>query len=161
MSARPHASQPGGRRGPEGAAAAAGSGGAGGGDPPGSAAAPLWSFLRRRALEPVRGGGRGRPRGRRLPERPGPAREVSGLPERVAGPAGERRGGPGESAAETRGAGAPRTGAGRGVAEAAAPPRGPGARACVRGGGGGEGRGGSGRAPLCPRDAHVTRGEAG
>lgn len=52
-SARLLTSQSRGRRGPEGAAAAAGSGGAGGGDPPGSAAAPLWSFLRRRALEPV------------------------------------------------------------------------------------------------------------
>lgn len=103
VSGRPHASQPGGRRGPEGAAAAAGSGGAGGGDPPGSAAAPLWSFLRRRALEPLRGGSRGRPRGRRLPERPGPAREVSGLPERVAGPTGEGGGTRGERGGNAQG----------------------------------------------------------
>lgn len=75
-------------------------------------------------------GGRRRPRGRRLPEWPavaGPTRQVSGVPGRVAGPAQGRE----RSAEETRGAGAPRTQRREGVAEAAAPPRGPGAR--VRG----------------------------
>lgn len=73
-------------------------------------------------------GGRRRPRGRRLPEWLAVARrtrEVSGVPGRAAGQGRE------QSAEETRGARAPRTERREGVAEAAAPPRGPGAR--VRG----------------------------
>lgn len=152
MSARPHASQPGGRRGPEGAAAAAGSGGAGGGDPPGSAAAPLWSFLRRRALEPVHGGGRGRPRGRRLPERPGPAREVSGLPERVAGPAGERRGDPGTARRKRAGPEPLGRAPGGGWLRRRRPHVGRArARACAA-----EGAGRAAEAPGARRSAHVT-----
>lgn len=54
----------------------------------------------------------------------GRARKVSGIPGRVPGPAQGRE----QSAEETRGARAPRTERREGVAEAAAPPRGPGAR---------------------------------
>lgn len=156
-SARLPASQSRGRRGPEGAAAAAGSGGAGGGDPPGSAAAPLWSFLRRRALEPVR-----RPTAATRAAPPGaarPTREVSGIPGARGGAgagAGAERGGKG-----ARGAGALRSerapgGGGRGGG--GAPTWAGRARSRLRGRGGLRRRRARARGS---RDGHVTGGQAG
>lgn len=79
----------------------------------------------------------------------GRTREVSGIPGRAAGPAQGRE----QSAEETRGAGAPRTERREGVAEAAAPPRGPGARvrACAA-----EGAGRPTETPGARPAAHVT-----